>query len=78
MKWVLFYLTISVATVHTKQMYLDLYLKDFAIDSICFYHWFSEITFCCPVNVSSLSFGLETIFGDLRNPAMQFFLMISL
>lgn len=65
MKRVLFYLAISVAAVHAKQIYLDLYLKEFAIDYIRFYHWFSERTFCYPVNIRRLSFGLETIFGDL-------------
>lgn len=77
-KRVSFYLKISVATVHTKQIYLDLHLKEFAIDSFRFYHWFSKRTFFYPVNIHSLSFGLKTIFGDLRNPAMQSFLMISL
>lgn len=63
---VLFYLTISVATVHTKQIHLDLYLKEFAVESICFYPWFSEKkTFFYPVNIRSLSFGLKTVFGDL-------------
>lgn len=56
-----------------KQIYLDLYLKEFAIDSIFFYHWFSEKAFFYPVNTRSLSLGVETVFRHLQNPAMQFF-----
>lgn len=61
-----------------KQIYLDIYLKEFTIDSICLYHWFSEQTFFYPVNICTLSFGLQTIFGDLQHPVMQAFLIIFL